>query len=180
MPPAPCLACLACLCAEWEVRRKKRDMADILEVRRCGRLAGSRVRAAFCLLVCRVCRACVVAACELVRCSADTEVCITSQWSPLCAVTRTIALAAPCPCTHAVPLLFMPHTPPDARSFATVQAARRRGKDVAAVQKNLEALEGLLPDLVNLNKMKPADWVRACACACSCITCFAVSCLHLC
>ncbi|KAF8056727.1 hypothetical protein HT031_006225 [Scenedesmus sp. PABB004] len=38
-------------------------------------------------------------------------------------------------------------------------AARRRGKDAAAVQANLAALEALLPDLVNLNKMKPADWV---------------------
>jgi hypothetical protein len=28
------------------------------------------------------------------------------------------------------------------------------------VQKSLEQLEALMPNLINLNKMKPADWVR--------------------
>lgn len=41
------------------------------------------------------------------------------------------------------------------------QAARRRGKDQGAVQKNLEQLESILPNLVDLNKMKAVDWVSA-------------------
>jgi hypothetical protein len=39
------------------------------------------------------------------------------------------------------------------------QAARKRGKDAAAVQSNLQALESILPNLINLHKMKAADWV---------------------
>jgi hypothetical protein len=39
------------------------------------------------------------------------------------------------------------------------QAARKRGKDTAAVQSNLQALESILPNLINLHKMKAADWV---------------------
>jgi hypothetical protein len=42
---------------------------------------------------------------------------------------------------------------------ALLQSAKKRGKDQAAVQKNLEQLETLMPNLINLNKMKPADWV---------------------
>lgn len=38
-------------------------------------------------------------------------------------------------------------------------AARKRGKDPATVQSNLEALESILPNLINLHKMKAADWV---------------------
>lgn len=40
----------------------------------------------------------------------------------------------------------------------TLQAARKRGKDAATVQSNLEALESILPNLINLHKMKAADW----------------------
>lgn len=40
-----------------------------------------------------------------------------------------------------------------------MKAARRRGKDAAVVQKNLQQLETILPDLIDLNKMKAADWV---------------------
>jgi hypothetical protein len=40
----------------------------------------------------------------------------------------------------------------------TPQAARKRGKDAAVVQSNLEALESILPNLINLHKMKAADW----------------------
>lgn len=40
----------------------------------------------------------------------------------------------------------------------TSQAARKRGKDAATVQSNLEALESILPNLINLHKMKAADW----------------------
>lgn len=38
-------------------------------------------------------------------------------------------------------------------------SAKKRGKDQAAVQKGLEQLDALMPNLINLNKMKPADWV---------------------
>lgn len=38
-------------------------------------------------------------------------------------------------------------------------SAKKKGKDQAAVQKSLEQLEALMPNLINLNKMKPADWV---------------------
>jgi hypothetical protein len=41
-----------------------------------------------------------------------------------------------------------------------LQSAKKKGKDQAAVQKSLEQLEALMPNLINLNKMKPADWVR--------------------
>jgi hypothetical protein len=41
-----------------------------------------------------------------------------------------------------------------------LQSAKKKGKDQAAVQKALEQLEALMPNLINLNKMKPADWVR--------------------
>jgi hypothetical protein len=40
-----------------------------------------------------------------------------------------------------------------------LQSAKKKGKDQAAVKKNLEQLETLMPNLINLNKMKPADWV---------------------
>lgn len=40
-----------------------------------------------------------------------------------------------------------------------MQAAKRRGKDPAKVKANLEQLETILPNLIDLNKMKAADWV---------------------
>lgn len=39
-------------------------------------------------------------------------------------------------------------------------AAKKRGKDTLTVQANLEALETILPNLINLHKMKAADWVK--------------------
>eukprot|EP00775_Hariotina_reticulata_P013621 gene13621-13747_t len=39
-----------------------------------------------------------------------------------------------------------------------LEAAARRGKTQTQVQQNLQQLEQLMPDLINLNKMKPADW----------------------
>lgn len=41
-----------------------------------------------------------------------------------------------------------------------LQAAKRRAKDPAKVKANLEQLETVLPNLIDLNKMKAADWVR--------------------
>jgi hypothetical protein len=41
------------------------------------------------------------------------------------------------------------------------QVAKRRGKSGEAVQAALEKLETILPDLINLNKMKASDWVRS-------------------
>ncbi len=38
------------------------------------------------------------------------------------------------------------------------QAAKRTGKGEAYVRERLEQLEALLPNLINLHKMKPADW----------------------
>eukprot|EP00879_Flechtneria_rotunda_P018474 GHRR01019378.1.p1 GENE.GHRR01019378.1~~GHRR01019378.1.p1 ORF type:complete len:230 (+),score=55.04 GHRR01019378.1:169-858(+) len=38
-------------------------------------------------------------------------------------------------------------------------AARRRNKNQETVQKNLEQLQTILPDVIDLNKMKAADWV---------------------
>ncbi len=42
------------------------------------------------------------------------------------------------------------------------QAARRRGKREADVQRNLEELESILPGLVNLHRMPAKDWVSMC------------------
>eukprot|EP00878_Enallax_costatus_P023164 GHUV01024627.1.p1 GENE.GHUV01024627.1~~GHUV01024627.1.p1 ORF type:complete len:232 (+),score=15.53 GHUV01024627.1:493-1188(+) len=41
-----------------------------------------------------------------------------------------------------------------------MQAAKRRSKDPEKVKANLEQLETVLPNLIDLNKMKAADWVR--------------------
>eukprot|EP00878_Enallax_costatus_P002408 GHUV01002584.1.p1 GENE.GHUV01002584.1~~GHUV01002584.1.p1 ORF type:complete len:273 (+),score=66.45 GHUV01002584.1:493-1311(+) len=41
-----------------------------------------------------------------------------------------------------------------------MQAAKRRSKDPEKVKANLEQLETVLPNLIDLNKMKAADWVQ--------------------
>lgn len=42
-----------------------------------------------------------------------------------------------------------------------VQVGKSRGKSGDAVQAALEKLETILPDLINLNKMKASDWVSS-------------------
>jgi hypothetical protein len=45
--------------------------------------------------------------------------------------------------------------------ITVAQVARRCGKSPEAVQSALEKLETILPDLINLNKLKASDWVGA-------------------
>ncbi len=40
----------------------------------------------------------------------------------------------------------------------TRQAAKKRGKSEAYVHERLNQLESLLPDLINLHKLKASDW----------------------
>ena len=86
------------------------------------------------------------------------------RWGSDVAHTQIVAPNSIPPCPRFNASRFLPHASPAHAyvcmpPFSCMQAAKRKGKSEAFVREQLASLESLIPDAINLHRLKASDYV---------------------